>query len=62
MRHIYYKDNIVKHKGLWYVIGHCGGKYWMPISNGYKTKAEALERLPQLARAQISANAELRDI
>jgi len=26
---------------LWYCVGHTGGKYWMPLSDGFKTQAEA---------------------
>lgn len=29
----------------WYVVGHCGGKWWMPISNSFDTKSEAEKHL-----------------
>ena len=39
-----YKQNEVTknpNDGLFYVIGHTVGKQWMPISDGFKTHADA---------------------
>ncbi|GAH80374.1 unnamed protein product [marine sediment metagenome] len=31
------------HDKKWYVIGNCADGYWLPISYGFKTKAEAIK-------------------
>ena len=44
------------HDRLWYVIGFCGGRYWMTVSVGYRTRKEAADRLRlnRLADADLS--------
>jgi hypothetical protein len=32
---------------LWYIIGNCGGGYWMPVSEGFKSKREAELEIPR---------------
>ena len=27
----------------WYVVGYCGGGYWMSITDGFQTKEEAFK-------------------
>ena len=29
------------HDKLWYAMGHVGRNKWMPVSNGFKSKAQA---------------------
>ncbi len=29
------------HDKLWYAMGHVGSNKWMPVSNGFKSKAQA---------------------
>jgi len=29
------------HNKLWYVMGHVGSNKWMPVSDGFKSKAQA---------------------
>ena len=39
-----YKVNQVAqnpHDKLWYCIGHIGDKHWLPLSDGFKSKAKA---------------------
>lgn len=56
-----YKANQVAQNpndSLWYAIGHTGGKHWMPLSDGFKTKAEAVRwnRLQAVAdRAHLAS-------
>lgn len=38
---------------LWYALGNCGCNQWMPISGGYRTRAEAQDH----ARLQPMADA-----
>ena len=63
------RDEVAKNPadGLWYVIGFAGRnrdcrQQWVPVSNGMRTKAEALALIPHLARAQRAAIAELGDL
>lgn len=43
----------------WYVVGHATGKYWMPVSDGYATRREAVKRIPLIRAAEISARREI---
>ena len=45
--------------GKWIVIGHCGGRYWMPVSSGFKTDKEATARVKHLYAADRAARREL---
>lgn len=47
---------------LWYVIAPCGNGYRMPISDGYKTSAEAALQIKRLRGAEIAARQELEGI
>ena len=44
----------------WYVMGHVGRNKWMPVSNGFKKKAEAKkwaksqDKVDDAARGEIS--------
>lgn len=40
---------------LWYVVGHAGGKYWMPVSSGYKSKKQAEQHMEKQKMADIDA-------
>jgi len=46
--------------GSWYVIGHLGGKHWMPVSTGFKSKKEAEKKLMHQLKADSSAKRELK--
>jgi hypothetical protein len=39
----------------WYVIGHMGDGYWMPISSGYKTRKQAVTYLNRQMKADRAA-------
>ncbi len=53
--------DIAKRKGKWYVTGHCGGKYWMIVSDAYNTKHEAIRRIAHQKQADASMKREIRD-
>ena len=44
---------------LWYVLGF-EGKYWMPISEGFKTRREAEQSARRITLAEQSQLQELR--
>lgn len=46
--------------GQWYVIGRLTRKYWMPISDGVRSKAEAEQLSIHLQRAERAAKLELK--
>jgi hypothetical protein len=46
--------------GSWYVIGHVGGKNWMPVSTGFRSKKEAEKKLMHQLKADSSAKRELK--
>ena len=46
--------------GSWYVIGHVGGKHWMPVSTGFKSKKEAEKKLMHQLKADSAAKKELK--
>ena len=45
----------------WYVMGHVGNNKWMPVSNGFKNKAQAQkwaksqDKVDSAARGEIGA-------
>ena len=45
----------------WYVMGHVGSNKWMPVSNGFKNKAQAQkwsksqDKVDSAARGEIGA-------
>lgn len=51
----YYPYDVIKRENQWYVIGHTGGKYWMPVSSGYRTKREATARAKRQLQADRTA-------
>lgn len=44
---------------LWYVIGHLKGKYWMPVSDGFRTRGEAATRITRQKQADRAMKQEL---
>ena len=48
------------HDKMWYVMGHVGRNQWMPVSNGFKNKAQAKkwaksqDKVDDAARGEIS--------
>ena len=45
---------------LWYAIGWLYDSYWMPVSNGMRTKAEAERYAKSQPRVDAAARRELR--
>lgn len=43
---------------LWYVVGKAG-RYWMPVSDGYQVKADAIKKLDRTILADRAAKREL---
>jgi len=49
------------HDKKWYVMGHVGRNKWMPVSNGFKNKAQAQkwaksqDNVDDAARGEIGA-------
>ena len=49
------------HDKKWYVMGHVGNNKWMPVSNGFKNKAQAQkwaksqDKVDSAARGEIGA-------
>lgn len=50
-RYPYNPFDIVKSKGKWYVIGHIGGNHWIRISQGYRTKKDAVANITRKKKA-----------
>lgn len=44
---------------LWYVIGNCGGGKWMPCSDGFKNRDDAVKRISVQLKADKAAVAEI---
>ena len=47
------------HDELWYALGNCGGNQWVPISSGYRTRAEAQDHARLQPRADAAALREI---
>ena len=47
------------HDKLWYAMGHVGRNKWMPISNGFKSKAQAQKWAKGQGKADKAAVGEL---
>ena len=47
------------HDKLWYVMGHVGRNKWMPISNGFKSKAQAQKWAKGQGKADKAAVGEI---
>ena len=48
--------------GKWYAIGWTGGRYWVPVSSPYDTKAEAVRYAEKAPLVDRSARADLGQI
>ena len=47
------------HDKKWYVMGHVGKNKWMPVSNGFKSKAEARKWAKGQGKADKAAVGEI---
>jgi len=43
----------------WYLVGHCEGNTWMPVSSPYNNKADAIKRLAHQIQADKATRLEL---
>ena len=43
----------------WYAMGHVGSNKWMPVSNGFKSKAQAQKWAKSQDRVDIAARGEV---
>ena len=43
----------------WYVMGHVGRNKWMPVSNGFKSKAQAQKCAKSQGKVDIAARGEV---
>ena len=43
----------------WYVMGHVGNNKWMPVSNGFKNKAQAQKWAKSQDKVDIAARGEI---
>ena len=43
----------------WYVMGHVGNNKWMPVSSGFKNKAQAQKWVKSQDRVDIAARGEI---
>ena len=50
------------HDKKWYVMGHVGRNKWMPVSNGFKSKAEARKWAQSQGKVDKAAAKELGEI
>ena len=50
------------HDKKWYVMGHVGRKKWMPVSNGFKNKAQAQKWAKSQDKVDIAARGEIGDV
>lgn len=44
---------------MFYVFGHCGGKYWMQMSDGFTVRSGAEAWIIRQLKADASAKSEL---
>jgi hypothetical protein len=44
---------------LWYVVGNCGDGYWMPVSDGFVKRSEAIVLISHQIQADKAARLEL---
>ena len=47
------------HDKLWYAMGHVGRNKWMPVSSGFKSKAQAQRWAKSQAKVDIAARGEV---
>jgi hypothetical protein len=45
----------------WYAMGHVGNNKWMPVSNGFKNKAQAQKWAKSQDKVDIAARGEISD-
>ena len=43
----------------WYAMGHVGRNKWMPVSSGFKNKAQAQKRAKSQDKVDIAARGEM---
>ena len=46
----------------WYVMGHVGRNQWMPVSNGFKNKAQAQKWAKSQDKVDSAARGEIGDV
>ena len=44
---------------MWYALGHVGGNQWMPVSDGYKNKAQAQKWAKSQGKVDVAARGEV---
>jgi hypothetical protein len=44
---------------LWYAMGHTGGNKWMPVSSGFKSKAQAQKWAKSQGKVDVAARGEV---
>ena len=47
------------HDKTWYVMGHVGRNKWMPVSNGFKNKAQAQKWAKSQDKVDSAASGEI---
>jgi len=47
------------HDGKWYAMGHVGRNKWMPVSSGFKSKAQAQKWAKSQVKVDIAARGEV---
>jgi len=46
----------------WYAMGHVGSNKWMPVSSGFKNKAQAQKWAKSQDKVDIAARGEMGDV
>jgi len=46
----------------WYAMGHVGSNKWMPVSSGFKNKAQAQKWIKSQDKVDIAARGEIGDV
>jgi hypothetical protein len=47
------------HDKLWYAMGHVGSNKWMPVSNGFKSKAQAQKWAKSQVKVDVAARGDV---
>jgi hypothetical protein len=47
------------HDGKWYAMGHVGRNKWMPVSSGFRSKAQAQKWAKSQVKVDIAARGEV---
>ena len=50
------------HDKKWYVMGHVGSNKWMPVSQGFKSKAQAQKWAKSQTKVDKAAVGEIGDV